>query len=155
MTFPNNYPDRPPTVRFVTDVFHPLVASQTGMFNLAARFRPWRPKEHHVHDILFFIKAAFKDGALKKVNEMDVVNKEAFKYVFLVVSPCCVYMEDRSSFAALAQQSSQLSQSPSALYDVPSARKAYSFRFAPTKPEQANKVLETLLIQTHPVHSNN
>lgn len=42
ITFPDNYPDRPPTVRFVTDVFHPLVASQTGMFNLTARFRPWR-----------------------------------------------------------------------------------------------------------------
>lgn len=42
MTFPDNYPERPPTVRFVTDVFHPLVATQTGLFNLTARFRPWR-----------------------------------------------------------------------------------------------------------------
>lgn len=42
MMFPDNYPDRPPTVRFVTDVFHPLVANQTGIFNLMARFRPWR-----------------------------------------------------------------------------------------------------------------
>jgi len=144
MTFPNNYPDRPPTVRFVTDVFHPLVASQTGMLNLTARFRPWRPKEHHVHDILYFVKTAFKERALGKLNEMDVVNKEAFK----------LYTENRSSFAALAQQSSQLSQSPSALYDTPSSRKAYSFRFAPTEPVQVNKVLETLSIQTLSGHSS-
>jgi ubiquitin-protein ligase len=42
MTFPDNYPDRLPTARFLTDVFHPLVATQTGSFNLTARFRPWR-----------------------------------------------------------------------------------------------------------------
>ncbi|KIJ20000.1 hypothetical protein PAXINDRAFT_160656 [Paxillus involutus ATCC 200175] len=79
MTFPDNYPDRLPTARFLTDVFHPLVATQTGSFNLTARFRPWRPKEHHVHDILHFIKVAFKEPALDKLDEMDAVNKEAFK----------------------------------------------------------------------------
>lgn len=40
-----------------------------------------RPKEHHVHDVLYFVKSAFKEHALEKLNEMDVVNKEAFKYV--------------------------------------------------------------------------
>lgn len=64
------------------------------------------------------------------------------------------YTENRSSFASLAQQSAQLSQSPSALYEVPSSRKAYSFRFAPTQPEQINKVLETLSIQTASGHSS-
>ncbi|KAH0839769.1 hypothetical protein J3R83DRAFT_711 [Lanmaoa asiatica] len=102
---------------------------------------PRRPKEHHVHDILYFVKTAFKERALEKLNELDVVNKEAFKYT-----------ENRSSFATLAQQSSQLSQSPSTLYDVPSSRKAYSFRFAPTEPEQVNKVLGTLSIQTPSGH---
>ncbi|KAN0097608.1 hypothetical protein V8E55_002054 [Tylopilus felleus] len=157
MTFPDNYPERPPTVRFVTDVFHPLVATQTGLFNLTARFRPWRPKEHHVHNVLYFVKTAFKERALDKLNEMDVVNKEAFKYVsFCMLSPLVwssadmfvrLYTENRSSFTALAQQSSQLSQSPSALYDAPTSRKAYSFHFAPTESEQVNKVLETLSIR--------
>lgn len=41
-----------------------------------------RPKEHHVHDILYFVKTAFKERALDKLNEMDAVNKEAFKCVF-------------------------------------------------------------------------
>ncbi|KAF8845755.1 UBC-like protein [Paxillus ammoniavirescens] len=79
VTFPDSYPDRLPTVRFLTDVFHPLVATQTGSFNLTARFRPWRPKEHHIHDILHFIKVAFKEPTLDKLDEIDAVNKEAFK----------------------------------------------------------------------------
>lgn len=41
LTFPGNYPESPPSVDFVTDVFHPLI-SASGSFNLAARFKPWR-----------------------------------------------------------------------------------------------------------------
>ena len=42
LTFPSNYPERPPVVQFLTDVFHPLISQQDGTFNLAPRFRPWR-----------------------------------------------------------------------------------------------------------------
>ncbi|KAH7887760.1 UBC-like protein [Phlebopus sp. FC_14] len=138
VTFPDNYPERPPTVCFLTDVFHPLIATQTGSFNLAARFRPWRPKEHHVHDVLHFIKAAFKSTLLDKLSEVDSVNKEALK----------LYQYNRPSFAALAQQSSEFSQSTSALYGLPSSKKNYSFYFAPTTPEVVNSILETLSIHT-------
>jgi ubiquitin-protein ligase len=41
LTFPPNYPERPPAVQFVTDIFHPLI-SQDGTFSLSPRFRPWR-----------------------------------------------------------------------------------------------------------------
>ncbi|KAL4075881.1 ubiquitin-conjugating enzyme/RWD-like protein [Scleroderma citrinum] len=78
ITFPENYPDKQPTVRVLTDIFHPLVESQNGMLNLMARFRPWRPKEHRVHDLLHFLKAMFKVTVLDHINELDVVNKEAF-----------------------------------------------------------------------------
>ena len=47
LAFPRNYPERPPVVQFVTDVFHPLVA-QDGIFNLAPRFRPWRYEQRKV-----------------------------------------------------------------------------------------------------------
>ncbi|RDB22707.1 Protein crossbronx-like [Hypsizygus marmoreus] len=122
LTFPSNYPERPPMVQFVTDVFHPLVSSQNGTFNMAPRFRPWRyaltitsqassyiairPKEHHVFDVLHYIKAAFKKHALDGISESDCLNKEAFRY-----------HNSTSSFAALATQSSLLSQSASALFD--------------------------------------
>jgi len=79
LTFPSNYPERPPVVQFLTDIFHPLISPQSGFFNLAPRFRPWRPKEHHVFDILHWIKATFKKHALDEVKESDCLNKEAFR----------------------------------------------------------------------------
>jgi len=106
LTFPIDYPENPPVAHFVTDVFHPLIG-QDGVFNLSPRFRPWRPKEHHVFDVLHYIKAAFKKHALDKLKEPDCLNKEAFH----------LYHNSTSSFAALATQSSSLSQSPSALFD--------------------------------------
>ncbi|KAF8974756.1 ubiquitin-conjugating enzyme/RWD-like protein [Flammula alnicola] len=105
LTFPTNYPESPPAVDFVTDVFHPLI-SQTGSFNLAPRFRPWRPKEHHAFDVLHWIKVAFKKHALDSFQESDCFNKEAFRY-----------HDSTQSFAALATQSASLSQSESALFD--------------------------------------
>ncbi|KAJ7498947.1 UBC-like protein [Mycena latifolia] len=106
LTFPNNYPESPPVVQFVTDVvFHPLI-SHSGIFNLAPRFRPWRPKEHRVFDVLHWIKAAFKKHALDEIKESDCLNKEAYRY-----------HESTSSFAGLASQSSLLSQSAPALFD--------------------------------------
>lgn len=100
LAFPANYPDSPPAVDFVTDIFHPLISS-TGSFNLAPRFKPWRcvatalenrtsfmtqfrPKEHHVFDVLHWVKAAFKKHALDSFQESDCFNKEAFRYVPLV-----------------------------------------------------------------------
>lgn len=108
LTFPNNYPESPPTVQFVAEdvVFHPLV-SHSGIFNLAPRFRPWRPKEHRVFDVLHWIKAAFKKHALDEIRESDCLNKEAYR----------LYHESTSSFASLATQSSLLSQSAPALFD--------------------------------------
>jgi len=106
LTFPSDYPEHPPTVQFITDVFHPLIA-QNGNFNLSYRFHPWRPKEHHVFDVLHCIKAAFKRHTLDQIKEPSCWNKEAFR----------LYHSSISSFAALAEQTSQLSTSSSALFD--------------------------------------
>ena len=81
LVFPHTYPERPPTVQFLTDVFHPLISQQDGTFNLAPRFRQWRPKEHHVFDVLHWVKAAFKKQALDEIKEGDCFNKEAYRYV--------------------------------------------------------------------------
>ncbi|KAF8076361.1 UBC-like protein [Lyophyllum atratum] len=105
--FPSDYPERQPSVQFVTDIFHPLIASQAGNFNMAPRFRPWRPKENHIFDVLHYIKAAFKKQAIDGFKESDCLNKDAFHR----------YHNSTSSFAALATQSSLLSKSASALFD--------------------------------------
>ncbi|KAF8591502.1 UBC-like protein [Ramaria rubella] len=126
LTFPGNFPERPPTVHFVTDVFHPLVSQKDGLFNLAPRFHSWRPKEHHVFDILHWVKAAFKRMQLDQLREKDCLNKDAFrlfvlvpmnnKPVYIIYGPFR-YQDATSSFAALAAQTSALSNSKSALYD--------------------------------------
>ncbi|KAI0723153.1 UBC-like protein [Earliella scabrosa] len=130
LTFPSNYPERPPVVQFLTDVFHPLISQQDGTFNLAPRFRPWRPKEHHVFDVLHWVKAAFKKHALDEIKEADCFNKEAYR----------LYHDTTSSFAALATQSSMLSQSASALFDKdhPSmaGKGTHSMQFKELKPDQ-------------------
>lgn len=94
LIFPSNYPEHPPSVIFLTDAFHPLISS-TGAFNLAPRFRPWRyatqfrrydllthtlrPREHHAHAVLHWIKAAFKKHTLDSLTEADCFNKEAYR----------------------------------------------------------------------------
>ncbi|KAJ4489918.1 UBC-like protein [Lentinula aciculospora] len=105
LTFPHNYPERPPAVQFINDVFHPLISSN-GTFSLTAQIKAWRPNQHHVFDVLHFIKAAFKRSVLDKIEEADCLNKEAYKY-----------HESTTSFAALAIQTSSLSHSDTALYN--------------------------------------
>ncbi|KAI0699819.1 ubiquitin-conjugating enzyme/RWD-like protein [Cytidiella melzeri] len=148
ITFPAKYPDRPPVVQFLTDVFHPLISQQDGTFNLAPRFRPWRPKEHHIFDVLHWIKASFKKHALDDIKEVDCLNKEAFRSVLTtqiqhiksLTHLLRLYHDTTSSFAALATQSSMLSQSASALFDKdhPSmaGKGSHGMLFRELKPDQ-------------------
>lgn len=98
VTFPPNYPEQAPSVYFVTDVFHPLVSQKDGSFNVTVRFPSWQyvdihqapslgclschsPKEHHIFDVLHWIKASFKRAALDKLTEKDCHNVDAFRFV--------------------------------------------------------------------------
>lgn len=141
LTFPPNYPERPPIVQFLTDVFHPLISQQDGTFNLAPRFRLWRPKEHQIFDVLHWVKAAFKKHALDDIKEADCLNKEAYR----------LYHDTTSSFAALATQSSMLSQSASALFDRdhPSmaGKGSHSIHFRELKSEQLDNLRAKLGLQ--------
>ncbi|KAG6829738.1 hypothetical protein H0H87_010370 [Tephrocybe sp. NHM501043] len=90
--FPSTYPNKQPSVQFVTDAFHPLIDSQTGAFSLAPRFKPWKPNEHHVFHVLHYIKAAFKKNLLDGFRESDCLNKEAFRYVPVLPSTSLILM---------------------------------------------------------------
>jgi len=143
LTFPGNYPEQPPTIHFITDVFHPLISHQDGTFNLSAKFNPWRPNEHHVYDILYHIKGSFKKHTLDQIKESDCLNKEAFR----------LYHDTTSSFAALATQSSMLSQTASALFDQDHPSMAntkgppHSLVFRELTPEQSSALRARLGLQ--------
>ncbi|KZT38323.1 UBC-like protein [Sistotremastrum suecicum HHB10207 ss-3] len=78
LVFPPNYPDAPPALQFITQVFHPLVR-EDGLINMEGGFSPWRPREHHVHHVLHWLKAAFKKEGLAAVSETQAWNKEAYR----------------------------------------------------------------------------
>lgn len=92
-------------MQFVTDIFHPLI-DQKGHFHLGSHLRPWkyvvlvailltttvpslqknlffflhfRPKEHHIFNILYDVKAAFKRNRLDQIKESDAWNQEAYR----------------------------------------------------------------------------
>ncbi|KAF8897513.1 ubiquitin-conjugating enzyme/RWD-like protein [Infundibulicybe gibba] len=145
ITFPTNYPERAPTIHFITDIFHPLIGTD-GLFSLSGRFRPWRPNEHHVFDILHYIKASFKKHALDKIQESDCLNKEAYRY-----------HNSPTSFGALAAQSSQLSQSNSALFDQDHPSMATQIHstidFAEMTAEELDKVRAEIGLKWLPTNS--
>ena len=45
------------------------------------------PNEHHVYDILYYIKGSFKKHTLDQIKESDCLNKEAFRRVTPYPSP--------------------------------------------------------------------
>jgi hypothetical protein len=49
--------------------------------NLLCNFLPARPREHHAHAVLHWIKAAFKKHTLDSLTEADCFNKEAYRQV--------------------------------------------------------------------------
>ncbi|KAK7049533.1 hypothetical protein VNI00_005564 [Paramarasmius palmivorus] len=89
-------------------------------------FRAFRPNQHHVFDVLHFVKAAFKSYILEKLDERDCFNKEAYRF-----------HDSTPSFAALASQSASLSNSSSALFDMdqPSAKSSHGMRFKELDPK--------------------
>ncbi|KIK68182.1 hypothetical protein GYMLUDRAFT_155520 [Collybiopsis luxurians FD-317 M1] len=155
VTFPPNYPERPPTVQFVNEVFHPLI-SLSGIFSLAPQIRSWKPNQHHVFDVLHFVKAAFKRDVLDKIEESDCLNKEAYRYIvcfysydsFIVNVPVSMspsrYHESTTSFAALATQSASLSNSSTALYEGDHSKTRHGMHFTKLKSKTLKEERERL-----------
>lgn len=108
-------------------------------FNLTFLLTATRPKEHHVFDVLHWIKASFKRVQLDQLQESECLNKDAFRFVVAAsdyfklkthlqtvrvnhiihafANSHSRYRDVTSSFAALAAQTAALSNSKSALYD--------------------------------------
>jgi hypothetical protein len=134
INIPESYPNAPPTVTFLTDMFHPLVDTQ-GRLSIAQQFPVWRPHQDYIFHILHYIKNAYKRVVLDGLVEKYCPNKEAYRlYVFipslcshtlfflspvtyfLTISPYS-YRNDPQIFSKLAQQCAQLSITESYLFD--------------------------------------
>ncbi|RUS22628.1 hypothetical protein BC937DRAFT_88233 [Endogone sp. FLAS-F59071] len=106
ISIPPEYPERAPTVDFLTDMFHPLV-DQKGGFNMGQQFPAWRPHQDYIFHVLHYIKNAFKKVVLDNLLEKYAKNKEAYR----------MYHNEPHIFANLAQQCAQLSITESILFE--------------------------------------
>lgn len=70
LTFPKNYPEDPPDIKFVTKIYHPNVSSD-GVICISSKSVDW-DKNQNIIDIIYSIY-----DLLKKPNLDHGINKEA------------------------------------------------------------------------------
>ena len=66
-------------IQLVTSVPPLAVGSPLSNYSRYTSHFAFRPKEHHVFDVLHFLKTAFKKHALDAIKESDCLNKEAYR----------------------------------------------------------------------------
>ncbi len=72
------FPEQLPTVKFLSEVFHPMVDPKTGKLDLAHTFKNWSyGSEHLVFHIIEHIRYVFLDNKFYEVE--DSLNPEAVK----------------------------------------------------------------------------
>ncbi|KAI8646232.1 ubiquitin-conjugating enzyme/RWD-like protein [Parasitella parasitica] len=108
LTLPENYPNQPPSITFLTDLFHPLVDNK-GNVCISQQFPVWRPYQDYTFHVLHYLKNMFKKVVLDGLNDKYCYDKDAYR----------LYRHDIAIFAKLAYQSAQLSVTESFLYDHP------------------------------------
>ncbi|KAI7872959.1 ubiquitin-conjugating enzyme/RWD-like protein [Spinellus fusiger] len=106
ITIPENYPNLPPSVTFLTDMFHPLVDVR-GNMSLSQQFPTWKPYQDYILHVLHYIKNSFKKVVLDSLVDKHCLNKEAYR----------MYRADTGVFVKLTQQCAQLSITESYLFD--------------------------------------
>ncbi|CAO3685999.1 unnamed protein product [Umbelopsis ramanniana] len=143
INIPESYPNAPPTVTFLTDMFHPLVDTQ-GRLSIAQQFPVWRPHQDYIFHILHYIKNAYKRVVLDGLVEKYCPNKEAYR----------LYRNDPQIFSKLAQQCAQLSITESYLFDhFPDNN---MIKFSPLSESKFDELKAQILNSTaHPPLSEN
>ncbi|KAI8331040.1 ubiquitin-conjugating enzyme/RWD-like protein [Chlamydoabsidia padenii] len=106
MFIPDTYPNHPPAVTFLTDMFHPLVDSQ-GNVSLSQHFPTWRPHQDYLFHVLHFLKNMFKRDVLEKLVDKHCYNKEAYR----------LFRNDAPVFRKLSQQCAQLAITETYLFE--------------------------------------
>ncbi|KAI8977321.1 ubiquitin-conjugating enzyme/RWD-like protein [Mycotypha africana] len=106
VAIPQDYPEYPPSVTFMSDMFHPLIDGG-GNLSLSQQFLTWRPHEDYIIYVLHYVKNIFKKAILDRLIEKHCLNKEAYR----------MYKHEINTFIKLSKQCAELSYSESYLYD--------------------------------------
>jgi ubiquitin-protein ligase len=78
VAIPESYPEYPPAVTFMSDMFHPLVDGG-GNLSLTQQFPTWRPYEDYILHVLHYIKNIFKKNILDRLVDKHCFDKEAYQ----------------------------------------------------------------------------
>lgn len=73
-----SYPEYPPNVTFMSDMFHPLI-DVGGNLTICQQFLTWRPDESYIIHVLHYIKNIFKRAILDRLVDKICLNKDAYK----------------------------------------------------------------------------
>ncbi|WWD17268.1 hypothetical protein CI109_101706 [Kwoniella shandongensis] len=125
ITFPLTYPTTPPTVRFDSDVFHPMIDPKTKIWHPRGRLAQWKPKIDHVPHLLHSLKSSFKTPALDSVTEEEAINKQIWS----------LYHHSHQTFLSMTSQRAVQSTSRSVLYPT-----KYPQPASPTTPTRQRKI---------------
>jgi len=114
---PSNYPgdDARPIIKFLNQVYHPLIDYTTGQVDLESRFPEWVAGKHYVLFCLKFLKQIFylpqsttEDGKfiLQLIEEGKCLNKEATR----------LWLTDKPQFMQRASECAEISLRSEKLY---------------------------------------
>ncbi|WVF71493.1 hypothetical protein IAT40_006299 [Kwoniella sp. CBS 6097] len=106
LLFPPSYPQTAPTVRFDSDVFHPMVDPKTKVWHPRGRLSQWRPRADHVSHVLHSLKGSFKVKSLESIGEDEAINKQVWS----------LYHHSHQTFISMTSQRALHSSSRSVLY---------------------------------------
>jgi ubiquitin-protein ligase len=77
LQIPEEYPAVAPSVKFISEMFHPLINS-SGYFVINHRFPEWIPRKHFISHLLHYISDMFTPVGLTELEEVFCPNKESF-----------------------------------------------------------------------------
>ncbi|KAK6910042.1 hypothetical protein I203_104071 [Kwoniella mangroviensis CBS 8507] len=104
--FPPTYPQNGPTLRFDSDVFHPMVDPKTKIWHARGRLSQWKPRIDHISHLLYSLKKSFKSKELDSITEDEAVNKQVWS----------LYHHSHQTFLSLTSQRSLHSSARSTLF---------------------------------------
>ncbi|KAJ3417388.1 hypothetical protein HDV05_004853 [Chytridiales sp. JEL 0842] len=131
---PDGYPDEGPSVRFITDMFHPLIDSRDRHFSLRQQFPSWRPHKDYLCHVLHYIKNSFREAFLANLEENSCPNKDALR----------LFHTERHAFSKLTAQCAELSASEGILYDTETPDGSL-IQFAPLDENQFDQIRTNML----------